>query len=362
MKTPKIVSILIILSLSILCSCKSEISSRKPADFAGKSDIYKVLYYASLAGSSHNSQPWKVVVTGNRLIRLYADTTRELPVVDPDRRELYISLGAFIENLTLSAGSLGYLSHVKLNNESKTSTLVAEIQLEKSDPTGFDLSLIEKRMTLRIPFNKSPIKANDVNQIITPDSQNIRYYSATSEEGRFIADKAMSAYNQQAYNNAAQTELAKWMRFSDNDVKEKKDGLTTAGMQINGIAGYMVRHYYKPEDSKKESFIKAGIEKTKKQVLSCGGWIVILASTNSVKEWVTLGRTYQNINLTCTKLNIGFQPMNQIVEEDNFKNEVIKHIGIKQELMFVARVGYIKGSVAPVSPRRPVEDFAQFIQ
>ena len=361
MKIHKIVSI-IILSISILCSCKSEIRSRKPANFAGKSDMYKVLYYASLAGSSHNSQPWKVVVTGNRLIRLYADTTRELPVVDPDRRELYISLGAFIENLTLSAGSLGYGSNVKLNDIYKSSTPVAEIQLYKTVLTGFDISLIERRMTLRIPFNKNPIKATDVNLITAPDPQNILYYPATSEEGLFIADKAVSSYNQQAYNNAAQTELAKWMRFSDKDVKEKKDGLTTAGMQINGIAGFMVRHYYKPEDSKKVSFIKAGIEKTKKQVLGCGGWIAIIATDNSVKEWVKLGRIYQNINLTCTKLNIGFQPMNQIVEEVKFKNEVTKHLGIKKELMFVARLGYVNASSVPVSPRRPVEDFAQFVQ
>jgi len=361
MKASKIMSILI-LSLSIFCSCKSEIRSRKPADFTDKSDMYKVLYYASLAGSSHNSQPWKVVVSGNRLIRLYADTTRELSVVDPDRRELYISLGAFIENMSLSAGSLGYGSHVKLNDKSEPSTLVAEIQLYKTVPTGFDLSLIEKRMTLRIPFSKSPVKVNDVNLIITPDPQKIRYYSGTSEEGHFIADKTMSAYTQQAYNNATQTELAKWIRFSDKDVKEKKDGLTTAGMQINGIAGFMVRHYYKPEDSKKESFIKAGIGKTKKQALGCGGWIVIIAPTNSVKEWINLGRIYQSINLTCTKLNIGFQPMNQIVEEEKIKNEVSKHLGIKQELMFVARIGYINRTPTPVSPRRPVEDFAQFIQ
>jgi hypothetical protein len=329
-------------------------------NFNTKSDIYKVLYYASLAGSSHNSQPWKVVVSGNRLIRLYADTTRELSVVDPDRRELYISLGAFIENLSLSAGSLGYGSNVTFND--KSSKLIAEIQLYKTVPTGFDLSLIERRMTLRIPFSKSPLKVNDVNRIITPDPQKIRYYSGTSEEGHYIADKTMSAYTQQAYNKAAQTELAKWMRFSDNDVKEKRDGLTTAGMQINGIAGYMVRHYYKPEDSKKESFIKAGIGKTKKQALGCGGWIVIIAPTNSVKEWINLGRIYQTINLTCTKLNIGFQPMNQIVEEEKFKNEVTKHLGIKQELMFVARIGYINRSPTPVSPRRPVEDFAQFVQ
>jgi len=361
MKIPKIISILIV-SVSIFCSCKSEIRSRQPANFAGKSDMYKVLYYASLAGSSHNSQPWKIEATGNRLIRLYADTTRELPVVDPERRELYISLGAFIENLTLSAGSLGYGSNVKFNDNYKSSSLVAEIQLYKTVPTGFDLSLIERRMTLRIPFKKDPIKTTDINFIITPDPLNIRYYSATSKEGRFIAVKALNAYIRQAYNNAAQTELEKWMRFSDKEVEEKKDGLTTAGMQINGLAGLIVRHYYKPEDSKKASFIKAGIEKTKKQVLGCGGWIVVIASANSVEEWINLGRIYQNINLTCTKLNIGFQPMNQIVEENRFKNEVTKYLGIKQEMLFVARIGYNDRNQVPVSPRRPVEYFTHFVQ
>jgi len=361
MKTLKPLSI-IILSICLLCSCKSEIRSHKPADFDSKSDIYKMLYYASLAGSSHNSQPWKVVVTGNRLISLYADTTRELHVVDPDRRELYISLGAFIENLSLSAGSLGYGSIMNFYDNSKKGALVAEIQLYKTVPTDFDLRLIEKRMTLRIPFKKNPIKTTDQNLIIISDPQNVHYYSATSEAGRFITNEEVGAYSQQAYNKSAQSELANWMRFSDNDVKAKKDGLTTAGMQINGLSGLFVRHFYKPEDSKKESFIKAGIEKTKKQVLGCGGWIVIIASDNSVNEWLKLGRIYQTIHLTCTKLHIGFQPMNQIVEEDKYKNEVTKYLGIKNELMFVARVGYIDRTPVPVSPRRPVEDFTQFIQ
>ena len=78
-----------------------------------------MLYYASLAGSSHNSQPWKVEVTHDSLIRLYADTTRALTVVDPGQRELYISLGAFIENFNLAAGNLGYNSTVKLNDNKK---------------------------------------------------------------------------------------------------------------------------------------------------------------------------------------------------------------------------------------------------
>jgi len=360
MKTLRFIGILMFF-ISILCSCKSETSNRQPVNLAGKSDVFKMLYFASLAGSSHNSQPWKVVVTGNRLIFLYADTTRELSVVDPGRRELYISLGAFIENLTLAAGSMGYETNVKLNDHLNNSLPVAEIQLKKTAPTGFDLHLIERRMTTRTPFKKDQIKGSDVNQIVSTDPLAIRYYSATTEEGQFIADKALSSYIQQANNTAAQVELAKWMRFSDKDVKTKMDGLTTAGMQLNGLAGFVVRHFYKPEDSKKTSFIKAGIDKTKKQVLGCGGWVVITAKTNSVKEWVNLGRQYQNIHLTCTKLNIGFQPMNQIVEEEKCRNEVIKGLGIKDELIFIARVGYIDRITVPVSPRRTVENFAQFV-
>jgi len=359
MKIHKILNI-IVLSICLFCSCKSGIRSRKPANFDHKNVIYKILYFASLAGSSHNSQPWKVVVTRNQLIHLYADTTRELTVVDPGRKELYISLGAFIENLTLAAGSLGYRSNVVLNDNYQSSTLVAKIHLQKTS-NDFDLQLIERRMTLRIPFDRKNIKPYDLNQIITPGSQNIHYYSSTSKEGRFIADKALKAYIQQANNKAAQTELIKWIRFSDKDVIGKKDGLTTAGMQINGIGGFIVRHYYKPEDSKKESFIKAGIEKTEKQVFGCSGWIVITSGNNSMKEWINLGRIYQNINLTCTKLNIGFQPMNQIVEETKFKNELTNHLGINEELMFIARIGYIDCSQVPVSPRRAVDDFAQFV-
>ena len=345
----------------VFCSCSTEYRRQEPSQTNNKSNICKILYYASLAGSSHNSQPWKVVVTGDRMIRLYADTTRELPVVDPDGRELYISLGAFIENLTLAAGSLGYETTVMIAEDFRNNRPVAEIDLHKASSVQFDLKLIERRMTLRIPFQQNPIRATDVNQLVTPDPQQIRYYSATSEEGSFIAEKALEAYSQQAYNREAQAELATWMRFSDKDVKDKKDGLTTAGMQLTGIAGFMVRNFYKPEDSKKTSFVKAGIAKTKKQVQGCGGWVLMTAATHSVKDWVNLGRRYQQIHLTCTKLHIGFQPMNQIVEEAKFKKGVSKHLGIKEELMFIARIGYIDRNPVPVSPRRPVEDFTTFI-
>lgn len=51
-----------------------------------------LLLYAILAPSSHNSQPWEFTVTGNE-IAVGADESRWLEVADPEKRELYISVG-----------------------------------------------------------------------------------------------------------------------------------------------------------------------------------------------------------------------------------------------------------------------------
>jgi nitroreductase len=282
-------------------------------------------------------------------------------MVDSKRRELYISLGAFIENLTLAAENMGYQTTINIiTDQFQKRSLVAEIHLDKAPTTGYDLRIIEKRMTLRTPFKTNSIKENDIKELLSSDPQSIRFFSSSSREGSFIAQKTIEAYEQQAFNKAVQNELATWIRFSDEDVKEKKDGLTTAGMQINGFRGFIVRHFLKPEDSKRESFIKGGIKKTKDQVHYCGGWIIIITHGNSVANWIKAGRLYQHINLTCTQLKIGFQPMNQIIEEDNFKKEVAEYFGVKEEIVFLARIGYVSNIPEPVSPRRPVEAFAQF--
>jgi hypothetical protein len=360
MKVTKFKTIVIMSVWVVFSSCTNGAQNRKPTNLEGKSDVYKMLYYASLAGSSHNTQPWKVEVSGDSLIQLYADTTRALSVVDPEHRELNMSLGAFIENLTLAAGGLGYNTNIKLNDDKTNNILVAEIQVNKAPTTHYNLELIEKRRTLRTPFDTTSISEKDINKLRAPDSQHIHFFSSHSKEGDFIAQKTLEGYTQEAYNEAAQNELVKWLRFSDKDVNEKKDGLTTAGMQIDGISGFFVRHFVKPEDTKKEMFVKGGIDKTKDQVMNCGGWIVITSSKNGFEEWIQTGRLYEHIHLTCTQLQIGFQPMNQAIQETILKKRVAKELGISDELLFIARVGYVAKTPTAVSPRRPVEAFTTF--
>ena len=70
-----------------------------------------LLRYAILAPSVKNTQPWRFAIEENR-VRIFADPDRVLHVTDPNRRELYISLGCALENLLVAAEHFGFRHEV----------------------------------------------------------------------------------------------------------------------------------------------------------------------------------------------------------------------------------------------------------
>lgn len=355
--------VLLILTTMMIISGACCINKSKKNPLKDKNDMCKILHYASLAGSSHNSQPWKVEVLPNDSILVFANTSRLLEVVDPKGIELYISVGAFIENLDIAAKAYGYNAEITLFETGKNSSLpAASIKLTKTGlPQNLEyLEELELRTTLRIPFDTMAIKDIDIEKLVSIAPENFIFVPSNSPDGSFIAKKELEAYTIQAYQKDAQDELASWMRFSNKDVNSKRDGLTPAGMGIKGIGGFMVRNFMKPEDSKKESFVKSGVEKTQKQVENCGGWIIISTEKEDLREWINVGRIYARMNIQCRLLNLGFHPMNQIIEVPPIYQEVNGKMMSDRRIRFVARIGYVNEYSAPVSKRRPVESFTTF--
>ena len=66
-------------------------------------DFQQLATLASRAPSGHNTQPWLFDQEGDTFI-IRPDFSKALPVVDPDHRELYISLGCAAENTLLAGG------------------------------------------------------------------------------------------------------------------------------------------------------------------------------------------------------------------------------------------------------------------
>ena len=76
---------------------------RRPVEKNGNK-LRELVRLATLAPSSHNTQPWKFKIAADN-IRIYPDLTRRIPAVDPDDRELWISLGSTLGNLLAAASN-----------------------------------------------------------------------------------------------------------------------------------------------------------------------------------------------------------------------------------------------------------------
>ncbi len=124
----------------------------------------RLLRYATLAASSHNTQPWRFELADD-CIRVFADAGRQLLVADPDRRELFLSVGCAVENLVVAAEQLGYVATVSYEESAGGSDELIPVATVHLDPTPCRPSPevaamfrgIEKRHTPRGPFAALPV-------------------------------------------------------------------------------------------------------------------------------------------------------------------------------------------------------------
>lgn len=73
----------------------------------GNLDGRELIRYATLAASSHNTQPWKFRIRKDR-ITILPDFSRRCPVVDPDDSHLFKSLGVHMSALPCRRLRLGF--------------------------------------------------------------------------------------------------------------------------------------------------------------------------------------------------------------------------------------------------------------
>ncbi len=108
-------SLIILASANVLHGCSPLVRSNKfknssmqlLAKLLNKEQI-NILNLASLAPSGHNSQPWTVRIKEQNSWIIGTTPDRWLPAVDPNNRELLLSIGAFIENLIVASQYYGY--------------------------------------------------------------------------------------------------------------------------------------------------------------------------------------------------------------------------------------------------------------
>ncbi len=316
------------------------------------------MFLASLAPSGHNTQPWFVQYLEPYHWIIGNDKSKWLPAVDPTQRETILSIGAFMQNLKYAASFFGYACDWSLLAATNQDERVMEVKLvKKESKNAFDIAKIKNRRTVRSNFSSRVLKKEDLKYLVNSEPDFIHYLPASSKESQFINEQTIEANRLQAYRNPAQQELADWIRFSNKDANSHRDGLTTAGMEIEGIPGWMVRNFYDKNSVMKNDFRERGIDKIKKEVSESAGWILITSKGNSVATLLETGRRMQRLFLKVREKSIAIHPMTQILEESSTRQTLNPSIGIGENIQFILRLGYLKNYPEPVSLRQPVDWF-----
>nr|QNO46686.1 hypothetical protein GCLKPONB_00017 [Methanosarcinales archaeon ANME-2c ERB4] len=201
--------------------------------------------YATMAPSGHNTQPWKFSVEKD-CIRIFPDFTRALPVVDPDNRELYISIGCALENLAIAAKYAGYDPEVKYFQASEPDEcLLVTLKHSKVTEDNNLFQAISRRHTNRREYNKQQIPAADLKKIESvPTEEGVTSLMLT-EPGAIkeIIELVREGNRIQMNNDAFMDEITSWIRFSDSEAELHLDGLTSRAMGKSPAPGWLGRMF-----------------------------------------------------------------------------------------------------------------------
>lgn len=316
-----------------------------------------ILYYASLAPSGHNMQPWFVRRLGAYEYMIGMDKTRLLPAVDPENREALLSIGAFVENLCAAASCYGYEAHSAVIAATPLEVDLVKVTLHKSSTNAYPISRITARRTVKTGHLPRGLKADDVKKLVAVCPEYIHYFPRGNRHTVCLADWTAEAFRNQTMRDDAQKELSHCMRLKGTDAQKYRDGLTTEGMELTGIAGWYVRTFVSSADVMERSFRTQGIDAYAKLAREGAGWIVITSAGSHIADLIETGRRFQRMALMVRELGIALHPMSQIIEEKQWRDQftALHHPGLNPQ--FILRVGYLNHYPEPVSARRPVAWF-----
>ena len=99
--------------------------------------LEKLLYYGTLAPSSHNAQMWKVRILSENEFLIIFDKKRSLKFIDSDNRESLISIGAFLANVIRGAKTMELELQYTVYDQIKPDNSVVYISFSGMDSEFF---------------------------------------------------------------------------------------------------------------------------------------------------------------------------------------------------------------------------------
>jgi len=308
-------------------------------------DFDDLVRQATLAASSHNTQPWKFRLA-EQSITILPDFSRRTPIVDPDDHHLFVSLGCATENLVHAALATGLSADVRIEGDN------IAVAFDETTPVRSPLfEAIPVRQCSRSIYDGQPLAAKELHALENAaEGEGVHaIVMAAAPQIETVLDYVARGNAAQLADRAFVEELKRWIRFNEAEAVRTRDGLfsrTTGNPTIPRWLGTRLLGTLLTPKSEND--------KCAKQLRSSAGVVVFVSDANDRRHWIEVGRCYERFALQATALGIRTALLNQPVEVAPLRSQFATWLNVgSRRPDLVVRFG--RGPEMPRSLRRPIE-------
>ncbi|WP_418058713.1 Acg family FMN-binding oxidoreductase [Pimelobacter simplex] len=315
-------------------------------EIAPASIVERLVSFACLAPSVHNTQPWRWRYADG-VLTLRADLRRRLPAEDPRGRDLTLSCGAALHHLQFAARALGWETDVVRLPPGADDSVLAQVRVlraGRSPVVPQDLALLRTRCTDRRRFTAWPVPAyrlDDLCRLAAP--WGVAAAAIADDGARFRLELlANQALSELGLDPGRQAEQNRWIGRSG------ADGIPAALLPDD------------PDPLLARSRFRPGLLEDTRMVLHGGDRVIALGGPyDDVAGWLRTGEAMSALWLEATREGLSVVPMSQPIEVESTRREIGRSVlrgAFEPHLLL--RVGWqaIGRSELPRTPRRPLAD------
>ncbi len=320
-----------------------------PTNASVREQLRFCVRYALLAPSTYNTQPWLFRVS-DAAIDVCADRARALPVVDPFDRQLVISCGAALCNLSIAIARFGRRAEVEILPDPADPDLLARVapgaMQDPSPLTHLLFRAIVERRTNRRAFDARPIDA----QLLAALCGNSMLEGAWleplhGERKDAAADLVAEADRQQMRNPHFRRELAAWTHDHSVARRDGIPGYSVSADDFDSVPATLLVRSFESDASGRVARDRA---------LAAGSPLLCVLGTRHEEphEWIAAGQALERSWLCATIAGLSLSFLNQPIEVPALRRKMRDLVGRGGFPQLVLRVGY--GVGPPPTPRRDV--------
>jgi len=312
------------------------------------------LNYAVLAPSGHNTQPWRFKL-GLDDVKIYADRTRALPLVDPHDRELIMSCGAALFHLRLAIRYFGQEDLVSLFPSETNADLLAQVRagevraLHSDEQSMFHA--IPQRRTNRQPFENRPILGRVLASLrgaAAKEGAELTFVTDASAR-REVAQLVWHGDRAQMGNPSFRRELSAWIHPARS---ASHDGIPGHAYGINDLLDFATPAY---AFAMRTFDLGKGVAAHDQQLVEGSPVMALLSTTGDTPAaWLAAGQALARVLLLACAHGVSASFLNQPIEVEVLRPQLRDALKVKGFPQILLRMGY-----APVigpTPRRNVRE------